>query len=450
MAIITQETRAEQYRSKSIFTFAKDFKLGSVLEQANVRKAKGIGVLTVFLELLSVSFSRKSLNQLLQEKGLECKKDVFYRFMNSTSANWYRFIRLLSTLVMAAVIRFSDPGQMPVLILDDTLHKRDRSKNVELLARIRDHNDGRYYRGFRCLTLGFHDGNTFLPMDFRLFSSKNEKSRFQEARTGLDKRTNGYKVRQMALSDSYQMSFQMLAKQRTGVRHVLFDSWFAEPVMFKTLRSMELYGIGMLKAKKGSYYRYKGKLYSLEKLYAQVDYLFRQEHSFVAVGVELGDGTPFSVTFVRDKHSKRDWLAIGTTDISLSPQQVIRLYSRRWNIEVFFKTVKSFLGFAKECQSRSFDAIVCSVAVVFTRYIMLAWQNLGMPVKHTQGQMFFKVSDEMRGGECSFAEALDIVIRELKCVFVQFDIALLSAVSYFISQLPLCFSPLREVFSCET
>jgi hypothetical protein len=61
--------------------------------------------------------------------------------------------------------------------------------------------------------------------------------------------------------------------------------------------------------------------------------------------------------------------------MSLSGRQVITLYSRRRNIEVFFKTVKSFLGFAKERQSRSFDAIVCSVALVFTRYLILAWIN---------------------------------------------------------------------------
>jgi IS4 transposase len=448
MAIVTQEICDEQSRSKSISQFAKDFRLASVLEQSNNRKAKGVGVLTVFLGLLSVSFSGKPLNRLLESKGLEGKKDVFYRFMNSTSANWYHFIRLLSALVLAAVLRFSATEQIPVMILDDTLHKRNRSKEVELLARVRDHNDGRYYRGFRCLTLGYHDGNTFLPIDFRLLSSQKEKTRLKGIRSDIDKRSNGYKARQMALCGSYQLSFDMIARQRTNARYVLFDSWFSEPVMFKTLRKMSLHGIGMLKARKGAFYRFKGKLYSLEAVYAQVNHLFRREHSFVTVGVELRDGTPFSITFVRDQHSKRDWLAIGTTDMSLPGQQVIRLYSRRWNIEVFFKTVKSFLGFAKECQSRSFDAIVCSVAVVFTRYIMLAWQNIGMPIKQTEGQLFFKLFDEMQA--CTFEEALEIVIRELKKVIVHFDSMLLLSVSIFFSRLPLCFNPLQKIFCCET
>ncbi|MDR1157314.1 MAG: transposase [Oscillospiraceae bacterium] len=70
--------------------------------------------------------------------------------------------------------------------------------------------------------------------------------------------------------------------------------------------------------------------------------------------------------------------------MSLSPQQVASLYARRWNIEVFFKTIKSCLGFARECQSRSFDAIVCSVAVVFTRHMILTWLNLGLPEPETK------------------------------------------------------------------
>jgi len=124
------------------------------------------------------------------------------------------------------------------------------------------------------------------------------------------------------------------------------------------------------------------------------------------------------------------------------------LYSRRWNIETFFKTVKSFLGFAKECQCRSFDAVVCSVAVVFTRYIMLAWQTQGLPPNHTEGQMFFRLFDEMQ--ECTFDEALAIVAGELEKAIVYFDNSILLAVSHFFSRLPLCFKPLHQVLSCET
>jgi hypothetical protein len=451
MAIITQNFDDEKCRSKSILQFAKDFNIGKILANSNIRKATGVGVLTVFVHLLSVCFSGKSLNQLLQSKDLNGKKDVFYRFMNSISANWYKFINLLSAVVITYSLKLANSqtqNQMSVLILDDTLHKRDRSKNVELLVWVKDHNDGRNYRGFRCLTMGFHNGDTFIPVDFRILSSQKEDVRINDMRPDLDKRTIGYKIRQDALSNTYQLAFKMIQNQTTPARHVLFDCWFSEPVMFKTLRKLDLHGIGMLKARSGSFYRFKGKMYSLETLYHHVKHLIPTEHKFVSIGVEFADGTPFSITFVNDKRNKKDWLAIGTTDLSLSRRQVFSLYSRRWNIEVFFKTVKSYLGFAKECQSRSFDAVVCSVAVVFTRYIMLAWQNQGLPIPETDGQLFFRLCEEMR--KCTFAEALEFVFLELNRSFVHFDNMLFLALKDFFSCLPSCINPLHTIRCCET
>jgi hypothetical protein len=440
MAIVSQELYDEQCRSKSILQFAKEFHLAQLLNRANIRKAQGVGVLTVFMQLLTVAFSGKSLGKTLVDGKTEGAKDVYYRFMNSTSANWLKFIRLLSSQLIARMMMvFTGLG---VFILDDTIHKRDRSKKVELLTRVRDHNDGRYYLGFRCLTLCFHLKNFTIPVDFRLLSSCKEKTRINGSRQDLDKRTNGYKLRQYAVSKSFQMVFDMIGRQRGLVRHVLFDSWFAMPVMFRTLREMGFHGIGMLKAS-NNLYRYKGKLYKLEALYALVKPFIPRENDFATLGVELRDGTPFSITFVFDKRNKRDWLAIGTTDLSLSGQQVTSLYARRWNIEVFFKTVKSCLGFARECQSRSFDAIVCSVAVVFTRHMILTWLNLGLPVPETDGQLFFRLFDEFR--ECTFPEALEIVLRELVKRFVDFDQLLIISLRDFLESLPCGFMPFQAV-----
>ena len=440
MAIIPQDAYDEQCRSKSILQFAKEFRLAQLLNQANIRKAKGFGVLTVFIQLLTVVFSGKPLSKILADGEMAGAKDVYYRFMNSTSANWLKFIRLLSSQLVARLMAaFTGFG---VLILDDTVHKRNRSKKVELLTRVRDHNDGRYYFGFRCLTLCFHLGNATIPLDFRLLSSHEEKTRINGSRQDLDKRSNGYKLRKYALSQSFQMAFDMIGRQRNLVRHVLFDSWFSMPVMFRTLRGMGLHGIGMLKTS-CNLYRYQGKLYKLEALYAKVKPFLHHENSVAALGVELRDGTPFSITFVLDKRSKKDWLAIGTTDLSLSPQQVISLYARRWNIEVFFKTIKSHLGFASECQSRSLDAIVCSIAIVFTRHMILTWMNLGLPLSETDGQLFFRLFEEMR--ECSFFEALDIVLREIVERFMHCDELLDLSLRQFFASLPRWFNTFQAV-----
>jgi hypothetical protein len=442
MAIISHDPYDEQCRSKTISQFSKEFNLGRLLEQSNVRKAKGIGVLTLFAHLLLAVFSGKSPNHLVGSGGFCGKKDTLYRFLNDTSANWLRFLHLLASKIIVRMNSlFHD--RAGVLVIDDTLHKRNRSKHVELLTRVRDHNDGRYCRGFRCLTLCYQIVGAIVPVGFRILSSVGGETRINGSREGLDKRTVGYKIRQFAVSNTYDMAFDMLRRVAGMARHVLFDSWFSDPVMFKTLRGMDFHGVGMLQAKKGRLYRHKGKIYNLEALYALAKPFIRQNQGYAAIGAEFGDGTPFSITFVRDMDSKRGWFAIGTTDLSLPPKQVISLYSRRWSIEVFFKTVKSCLGFASECQSRSFDAIVCSVAVVFTRHIVLTWMNLGLPVPETDGQLFFRLYDEVR--QCTFPEALEIVIREVVANFVDSDKLQKSSVLEFLRSLPSFFKPLPFV-----
>jgi hypothetical protein len=59
-------------------------------------------------------------------------------------------------------------ANMKVLIADDTLYHRNRSKYVELLSRVFDHTDHRYYRGVEC-----HDiVNAFLCHDIVYRPSK--------------------------------------------------------------------------------------------------------------------------------------------------------------------------------------------------------------------------------------------------------------------------------------
>jgi len=61
-----------------------------------------------------------------------------------------------------------------------------------------------------------------------------------------------------------------------------------------------------------------------------------------------------------------------STDTSLKDEEIIRIYGKRWDIEVFFKMTKSHLNLAKEFQGRSYDSMVAHTTIVFCRYIMLA------------------------------------------------------------------------------
>jgi hypothetical protein len=185
-----------------INSFFHNQNLGQLLRQSNIRKEKGVCLNTLFQFLLSLAFTGKNLFRLLESpdsvEGIG--KDTAYRFLNSITANWRQFLLLLSTqVIIQRLLPLTDGSTTKVLIADDTLFSRDRSKRVELLARVHDHNTGRYVRGFRMLTLGWSDGNSFVPMMLSMLSSAKENNRLAPMRDGIDKRTNGYKRRQESM-----------------------------------------------------------------------------------------------------------------------------------------------------------------------------------------------------------------------------------------------------------
>ena len=97
-----------------------------------------------------------------------------------------------------------------------------------------------------------------------------------------------------------------------------------------------------------------------------------------------------------------------STDTSLDDEQVIMAYKRRWDIEVFCKMAKSFLNLAKECQGRSYDALVAHIAVVCCRYIMLALAKRTNKDPRTLGSLFYACCEELQ--QATFAEALALVL----------------------------------------
>ncbi|MCI0184596.1 hypothetical protein MM817_02893 [Acidibacillus sp. S0AB] len=58
------------------------------------------------------------------------------------------------------------------------------------------------------------------------------------------------------------------------------------------------------------------------------------------------------IVFVKHRHKKREWLAILSTNVTLSFEEIIRIYGMQWDIEVFFNACKSLLRLDKEFQGR--------------------------------------------------------------------------------------------------
>ena len=81
-------------------------------------------------------------------------KDTVYRFMKMVQINWMRFTTILaSRIINNAILPLDSEDRANVLIIDDSMFERNRSKKVELLAKVYDHTKHKYRFGFRMLTL---------------------------------------------------------------------------------------------------------------------------------------------------------------------------------------------------------------------------------------------------------------------------------------------------------
>ena len=112
---------------------------------------------------------------------------------------------------------------------------------------------------------------------------------------------------------------------------------------------------------------------------------------------------PAKLVFVRDRR-KKDWLALLSTDTELADEDIVRIYGKRWDIEVFFKMAKQHLKLAKEIQCRDFDALIAHTTIVFMRYMFLAYQCRMETDHRTFGDLFYACCDEV--ADISFLEAL--------------------------------------------
>lgn len=427
MPILSQNEANDKQILSIIDKFFKDCRIGALLKRSNFCKEKGISCILILKYLFQLIFTGKSLFRALEsdnEPGF-CK-NVVYRLLNSYSYNWHKFLFLLSsTVIKEKIEKLTSDERVNVLIVDDSLYERGRSKKVELLARVKDHTDGRYKRGFRMLTLGWSDGNTFCPLSFAHLSSEKEKNRYCEQTENLDKRTTGYKNRTNATRKSTEVMLDMLKqslKYIDSAKYVLFDSWFCFPGTLLKIKGLGLHTIAMMKSMKTVKYSYQNKRLDLNNLYAAIRKKRGKAKILASVIVGIGKDEDENevlakVVFVRDRNRSKKWLALISTDINLADEEIIRIYSKRWGIEVFFKMCKSYLKLQKEFQGRSYDCMVAHTTIVFSRYIMLALESRYNKDIRTWGELFYVCCDELH--DIKFIEALQLIMDLLKSALVE-------------------------------
>lgn len=223
------------------------------------------------------------------------------------------------------------------MIIDDSMFERNRSKKVELLARVFDHAKHAYKFGFRMLTLGWSDGTTFLPVNSVLLSTDNKKNRMNEA-NAVDKRTVGYRRRQLSVQKGTSVMLELLKQAKKAeipAKYVLFDSWFSSPSSIHAVKEIGYDVIAMVKKTPKMFFRYDGEDMSLTSIYNKNKKRRGRSRYLLSVMVDVvknGETIPAKVVYVRNRNKRKEYLCIISTDIELDEDEIIRIYGKRWEI----------------------------------------------------------------------------------------------------------------------
>lgn len=366
------------------------------------------------------------------EQWSKSRKDTFYRFKNSP----YRWRSFMSNVIncISTLLRFEAiPREERYFIVDDSILTK-RGRKIENVSYVFDHNIGHSVLGFCTVTLGLFTGQGFYPLDFAYRFGKTRHPKSPEEKIGDPRSISGqrsYEAKHCTKLELAQRMIQGALHRGINAGYVLFDSWYAWPVLINAIRNMckHLHVICRLKDSKVRY-EYKGKKYQLSELYQKIKSDFKKDIRtgllLKRVMVKLPDSNEDAVIvfskgyrepeedLVKGKKKEKEpkWVAFLSTDTRLHASTIIKKYTKRWTIEVFFKECKQLLDFGKD-QSNNFNAQVFATSLSFLRYNLLNFLN-EKDNFDTTGALLQYMSDE--SAIITYAQRLWDFFRGLFCV----------------------------------
>jgi len=366
------------------------------LKQFKIRGESPVDILLILLILPYIQFA--TISGLLNSANgnfVSSQKDAYYRFKNNSLINWrsilYSITKRYKKIVAGETRRNGDFSSyeegFTCLIGDDTLLPKS-GKYIEKVSMVFDHVTKRPVLGFKALVLGFYDGVCIRPVDFSFhrekgknkkrpfgFRLKDLRNQFRANRDSSSASLKRLKETDMSKIDVLIEMVKRASKNGLGADYLLVDSWFFCDEMIKSIRKIKNGSMHIVAACKmdNRKYVYNGREYTAKELLHKFKSSSKRcrglRYRYIKVEV-LYKGTQIILFFNRASGMKK-WKLIATTNDRLGFKEVMKIYSRRWTIEVFFKEMKQHMN-AGKCQSNNFDAQICDFTISCINYIVLS------------------------------------------------------------------------------
>ena len=125
-------------------------------------------------------------------------------------------------------------------VIDDTILQK-LGRKIENVSFLYDHNLGRSVLGFCIVTLGLFTANGFYPIDFAYRFGKKRHPKSPEENIGDPRSISGQRSFEAKHCTKLELALMMIQRAiNCGIvpGYVLFDSWYAWPVLINGIRKI--------------------------------------------------------------------------------------------------------------------------------------------------------------------------------------------------------------------
>lgn len=362
-------------------------------KQGEKRKVWFVYTLLAVVVPFTSSITSNLLRTLETLFGLEIKQQRFYTFMASTTLPWNALWR-----TMWGMIDSPDTEERILVALDDSINPKS-GRNIFGCGHFHDHaakgNQTSYPWSQCILAIGLlkkvKSRWACLPLDFRFYIMQKDigaesatamrqgkvlpfESKMRQAAIMLKEVHNYFQQSVLVVTDSWfgnnglwsrlergdGGSFHLLSRMRTNI--TLYD-FAPSPSGKRKVGRPRKYGkrFGSVDACAAMWKR---------KAQAYTTFLYGKTREVQAYSQTVMLKTmkcPVRVVWV---YRKTRYVALMTTDLTLSVEQIVEYYGARWKIESGFKEIKQEIGSSKS-QVRNADAVLnhlnfCMMAATLT------------------------------------------------------------------------------------
>jgi DDE superfamily endonuclease len=331
-----------------------------------------------FGDLLVVAPRRKTLAQLaaLELPGVDPSNLADFFRISPWDPDDLR-LPLLVFILDYLKGRNDDPACPLYLTIDDSLTPKDKgTRQLQSVDWHFDHNKQRTIKAGNHVVLRIHWGAFHFPLLWRPYLREKTVRR-------LNRRRQNTKLRYQSKLDLAREMLQQVISYlpKTNPVYVLFDSWYTSAKLVKWIRQQDWHVIAAIKSNRkvsgqqlsAWHHAFKGCSYgrvSLELANKQRrTYCVRQ-----LTGRLRGVPGSVRVLFSQKGPGVRTPKYFLCTDLTLSAQEILRRYQKRWSQEVDYWYVKLQLGLG-DFRLRKHEAISKWYAVVYLVLVYLYWQS---------------------------------------------------------------------------